>query len=354
MCRIALRTHEQDRPTKVTHMPLLRRRDLSRRTPRAATVSAAALAAALVLSTLSTATSATARPGSSEQEQVGAERGTDRPAATKARRAASYDKFPTRGSTGVPRGWEPRRTVSNDLVIRRSGQVVQDIRLVGASLIIDAPDVTVRRVEILGGRITNVPEDECRNGLVVEDTTILPGDVTTRDTDEAAIGIGGYTARRVEMYGVPEGYRVGGRSMGCGPTKIVQSYAHVSSPDVCNDWHGDGIQGYDGPRLVVRKVRLILDESDGCGGTAPFFWPARQGNSTARIRGLLVEGGGISFRMNTPGSAEGIRIVDRSWYYNPIDVLCSALSSWEAKIVRLDDKGQPVIRRNQRCNTEES
>jgi hypothetical protein len=268
-------------------------------------------------------------------------------------RVPDYSRFPTRGSTGVPRGWQPQRTLTRDLVISKRGKVVHDIRLDDADLIIDAPDVTVRRVQIRGGRITNVPEDKCRNGLLVEDTTILRGSTTTRDTDEAAIGIGGYTARRVEMYGVPEGFRVGGTSLGCGPTRIARTYAHVSSPDVCNDWHGDGIQGYDGPRLVVRKVRLILDERHGCGGTAPFFWPARQGNATARIRGLLVEGGGISFRMNTPGSVEGLRIVAGSWYYNPIDVLCSALSSWEAKIVRLDSHSQPVVRRNQRCNTEE-
>jgi hypothetical protein len=268
------------------------------------------------------------------------------------RRAPSYDRFPTRGSTGVPDGWTPRRTYTRDVVVRKAGKVVEDIRIVGADLIIDAPDVTVRRVELDGGQITNVPGSDCRNGLVIEDTTLLRPTPTKLDGEDAAIGIGGYTARRVEMVDVTEGFRVGGRSMGCTRTKIVKSWVRVKYPDTCSDWHGDGIQGYDGPRLVLRMTRITMVEGEDCGGTAPFFWPHDQGNLPARVDGLLVEGGGIPFRITTPGSVQGLRIVKDSWFYRPMDVRCSLMREWEARIVRLDDRGQPGAGKRLPCNME--
>ena len=75
---------------------------------------------------------------------------------------------------------------------------------------------------------------------------------------------------------------------------------------------------------------------DLCGGTAPFFVPSGQGNTSAEVNGLLVKGGGASFRMGVPGSVRGLKIVDRSWYYSAVDVKCSALSFWEAQRVTID------------------
>lgn len=269
------------------------------------------------------------------------------------RRAPDYSRFPTRANTGVPRGWKPRRTLSRDLVITKAGKVVKDIRLVdNADLIVDAPNVTIRRVELLGGQIMNVPGSECRNGLIIEDTTLRRPNPTKLDGEDSAIGIGGYTARRVEMVDVTEGFRVGGRSMGCTRTKIVNSWVRVTYPDTCHDWHGDGIQGFDGPRLVVRKTRITMVEGEDCGGTAPFFWPHDQGNLPARVNGLLVSGGGAPFRITTPGSVRGLRIVNKSWFYFPMDVRCSVMRDWEAKIVRLNRAGQPVVVKNLPCNTE--
>ena len=263
--------------------------------------------------------------------------------------AAQQKKFPSAGNSGTPKGWQPKRTVNGDHVVTKAGAVVRDLRIYG-DLVIDAPDVLVERVEVLGGRINNVPEDQCFNGLVIKKSTITRSDDTTEDTDEPVIGIGGYTARDVEINNVPEGFRVGGDSMGCGPVKIVNTFVRVVPPDVCNDWHGDGIQGYDGPALTVRNVTLILVETGGCGGTAPFFYPHSQGNTRADIDRLLVVGGGYAFRLGTPGTVTGLKIARDSWYYGPIDVNCSALSSWEAQIVTMDGN-QPVDRRTQRCNS---
>src|SRR6185436_11887451 len=139
-------------------------------------------------------------------------------------------------------------------------------------------------------------------------------------------------AKDVKILGHPEGFRVGGKDE-CGPVKIVNSFAKVVSPDDCGDWHGDALQGYDGAALTVRNSVLKLDERDGCGGTAPFFYPSDQGNTSVSIDGLVVEGGGYPFRLGEPGVVRDLRIVRGSWYYGPINVACSKLSEWDASIV---------------------
>jgi len=94
------------------------------------------------------------------------------------------------------------------------------------------------------------------------------------------------------------------------------------------------LQGYDGPPLTVSNVTIDFREAD-C-GTAPFFDPAQQGNTTANVDNLLVMGGGLSFRDGVPGTVRGLKIVNRSWYYGPVDVQCSLLQAWDAKRVTIN------------------
>lgn len=259
--------------------------------------------------------------------------------------------FPTVRTAGVPRGWQPRRTVTGDVTVSKAGAVVEELRIVGGDLIIDAPDVTVRHVEVRGGVIDNFRGGTCQTGLKVRATTIrrAPGEST--EGDFPALGVGGYTARRVAILGLPEGFRVGGKS-DCGGVKIVNSIAKVRSPDECGDWHGDALQGYDGGALVLRNTVLKLVERDGCGGTAPFFYPEDQGNTSVSVDGLVVEGGGYSFRLGTGGTVTGLHVVAGSYYYGPIDVRCGNLGAWSAGIAELENGGQPVDVRTLRCSTQ--
>ncbi len=260
--------------------------------------------------------------------------------------------FPSPRSTGVPPGWVPARSVTGDVRVSIAGTILQDVRISGGDLLILAANVTVRRVEILGGRIDNFVGDRCQGGLLIEDTSLLigPDEITTASTPPA-VQAAGYTARRVKIDGRPEGFRVGGSaSADCGPTLIEDSFARVVSPARCGDWHGDGIQGYGAPMLEVRNVTLELIEADQCGGTAPFFYPADQGNTSVVIDRLLVVGGGYPFRLGTAGSVTGLKIVDQAWSYGPIDVDCSLLSGWDAQIVTIDTNYQPTaVIRDQGC-----
>ena len=261
------------------------------------------------------------------------------------------DVFPSPATAGTPAGWAPVQTIQGSHTVSQAGAVVQDLRING-NLIVDAPNVTLRRVDIVGGQVSNFIGGSCQPGLVVEDSTIRRSTGPTSASDEPALAAGGYTARRVELEGVPEGFRVGGRASGCGPVVIEDSYARVVRPDACGDWHGDGIQGYDGPALTIRRTTMALVEN-GCGGTAPFFYPRDQGNTSVDIDGLLLSGGGYSFRLGMPGRVRNLAVEDGSWHYGPINVRCSVLTEWSARIVKVVSPGVVSTVRAQPCNTEE-
>ena len=118
------------------------------------------------------------------------------------------------------------------------------------------------------------------------------------------------------------------------------------------DWHGDGLQGYDGPPVTVRNSTMEMVQRPDCGGTAPFFYPANQGNTSADINGLLLKGGGYPFRLGTTATVRGLKIVDRSFNFGPIDVKCSVVRGFEAELVTVDAAFRPTTVRKIPCNTE--
>lgn len=248
---------------------------------------------------------------------------------------ADGNQFPNPATTGVPAGWVPAQTRSSDLDVNTAGAVVQDIRITdGANLNIDAPNVLVRRVELQGGSIhTSDP------GVVIEDTTI---DRLAPETNDGGgvIGDCGYTAVRVAILDRNEGFR----ESGCDgrATTIQDSFVRITPPSPCGDWHGDGIQGYMGTNLHVSNVTIDFHETSSCQATSPFFYVGGSGGSPdghAYINRLLLKGGGYSFRMGTPGSVQGLKIVNDSWRFGPIlisDAGCGAISPWEAQIVNAD------------------
>jgi Bacterial TSP3 repeat len=256
---------------------------------------------------------------------------------------------PRPSNVGVPAGWAPAQTRSSDLVVTQAGAVVQDVLLTRGDIVVNAPNVTLRRVKLQGGRVINT-QGSCKNGLVVEDSTFepAPGQQYANDA-EGMTGAGGYTARRVLIWRRQEGFRVGGKGDGCGPVSIEDSFAKISIPPGCpGDPHSDGIQGYGGPALSVRNVTIDFREAS-C-GTAPFFVPHSQGNTSVDVNGLLVMGGGYSFRLGVPGAVRGLKIADGSWHYGPVDVRCSGVSPWDAQIVTVTEDYQvSSVRRSQAC-----
>jgi len=261
---------------------------------------------------------------------------------------ASSGGFPTRGSAGLPAGWQPARQVTGDYWIRQAGTVIEDVRFTDGTIYVDAPNVTLRRIHAVGAIIVNDYDNVCKNGLLIEDSSFVPSGPTS-DAHGQVIGPGGYTARNVLIDGVPEALRVSGKSYGCTAVHIENSFIRIAAPDACGDWHGDGIQGYDGPPLVVRQTTLLMEERPGCYGTAPFFYPSGQGNTSVDIDGLIVSGGGYSFRNGMPGSVKNLHVLE-DWGYGAVDVNCSVLSTWQAQVATLSAAGQPVPVRPIQCS----
>jgi hypothetical protein len=267
-------------------------------------------------------------------------------------------QFPNRETTGLPKGWAPQETRAEDLTVTEPNTVVEDIRLTnGASIIVKAKNVTIRRVDMQGGVVTNQSGESCAAGLVVEDATFRPAaGKPYAGNDLPVIGEGGYTARRVEIWKRGEGFR----ASGCGPVTITDSFAYIQgdTPDCGRDLHSDGIQGYYARGMTVRNATIVF--GNDC-GTSPYYigygpgYPSKPAINTGRynVDRLLVAGGGYVFRQGVRGSVRGLRIVDKSWVYGPIDSACSDLSPWDAKIVEVDAHYR-ITRtvRKQRCNTE--
>jgi hypothetical protein len=223
------------------------------------------------------------------------------------------------------------------MTVSTAGAVVQDIRFTnGAKLNINAPNVIVRRSEFQGGQI-----DTDQPGVQIEDVTLNRA-APESSGSEGAVSYCGYTATRVKILNRTEGFRVG-----CNRTTVIKdSYVRIDPPATCGDWHGDGLQGYNGYELDVSDTTIDFNETmpNGsiCGGTSPFFYVGGGGgnpNGTAHVNGLLLKGGGYPFRMGVPGSVQGLKIVNNSWRYAPTSITdsgCGVISPWEAQVVEVD------------------
>ncbi len=270
-------------------------------------------------------------------------------------------RWPTAATAGVASiagGWVPKSIQTGDLHISTAGTVIEDVRITG-TLFLETPDVIVRRVEVIAGNIKvagvacrGYREDDGTTTYPLIDTVTISRGSKAYALDPPAIDPGGYVARNVAIMDRPEGFRVGGfGNQGCGPVVIEDSYVRITAPDNCTGWHGDGLQGYDGNAVTVANTTIDFQKGK-CGGTSPFFVPDGQGNTRADIDGLLVKGGGYTFRLGVPATVKNLRIVADAWTYGPILVKCSDVSVWEAALVTLAPDGQPTVVRAQDCNTE--
>ena len=141
---------------------------------------------------------------------------------------------------------------------------------------------------------------------------------------------------------------------------LTNSFAEIVPPEPCGDWHGDGIQGYGASGLTLRNVTIDMSDhttSNGIEllGTAPSSTGVWTSRTPARvdIDRLMVAGQGFPFRLGMPGRVTGLKIVNNSWVFGPINVKCSIVNPWEAKIVTHDANYQPTTVRDQPCNTED-
>lgn len=276
---------------------------------------------------------------------------------------------PTAATTGVPAGWVPATTRSSELVVTQDGADVHDIRFTNdAGISVQANNVHIHDVELVGsGQIVGnqgnggATGPDCSNGALIENVTFRD-DRTYDPRGTPAVQWIGATLRNVkELPGRSEGIFVGGKSEGCGPMVIEHSLIKITDNGDCA-LHADGVQGYDGSSVTIRNV--VSDSWQATCGTAPFFYPRDQGNTRADIDGLLVIGGGFTFRDGMPSTVRNVEIADNgpghyggsahTWAYGPIDVNCPVMSVWQnVTIVHLDSFATYATTkiRDQACDT---
>jgi hypothetical protein len=265
-------------------------------------------------------------------------------------------QFPNRRTTGTPDGWVPRETRSTDLSVNTAGAVVEDLRLTnGSSILINVPNVTVSRVEIEGGSIWLSGAACTGTPALIEDSTMEPPTGTAYGAGNASIGPGNFTARRVEIYRRGEGWRGadcgGDVAMPLNTTRVEDSFTYIQGG---NAWpaclavngveeqnHPDGYQSYHARGWTFVNNTFVF--ANLC-GSSPFFAGHGVNNPDAptinlgeyHVKRMLVAGAGYTYRHQTKGSAVGLRIVNKGWYYGPLASRCSVLSPWEAKLVNID------------------
>jgi hypothetical protein len=232
----------------------------------------------------------------------------------------------------VPSGWQPTQTHSGNYIVTTPGAVIENLRVVDGTLQVRAPNVTIRRVQVVNGAI--LTQYGCQSGLLIEDTSVVRGGAN--NFRDVAIGVSGYTARRVLIDAYGEGFRVGS---GCGPVVIENSYARISAPpDPIGDWHGDALQSYPAnDALTIRtSVLEIIGRNDSFGTAALNF-----SGPSANINGLVAKGGSITVRLDAPGSVGNLYVIKDAWKFGPTSVNCGLLSIWTAWLATYGG-GQPV------------
>jgi hypothetical protein len=254
------------------------------------------------------------------------------------------------------------------------GGVLEDTRIYGG-LMITGPHITVRRCEIIGGCIDNTYGNQVGNDLLIEDTTVKldPAGVNTDFTGQFACGTTGMLVRRCAFLDTTEGFRIGGSDQplrdpayttNAHNTRIYNTYIRITGPHPCSptqgiDYHGDGMQAFDGGfagvTLTMRNCRIeSVDQwttgqtpgvgDPGCGGTSCMIAGAAQAQPFD-IDGVIMSGAAYCFVCENGGVYKNLYIVEDSWVYGPVSVpdegwAITDAEQWSAYTCTLDGSGQ--------------
>jgi hypothetical protein len=266
-------------------------------------------------------TSASARP-------------TLRTATTSAPPSASraVSGFPNPASTGIPAGTAFARTVSGDYTARSANERIDRWHITGnLYLAVAAVTITNSQVDGVVGNGQAGPASDQR--FTITDSTVGPP--TGCRSADSGIGESNYTATRVHVRGVSDGFGVTG--YGTANPKRSDVLIQDSFVELCGvpSDHSDGIQAvYGGSGVTIahntinqlpcsKAARFPVSWrcTPDAAQTAPVF--ISDGSIAADVRDNLFIGGSSSIRINyAPGgrySATGNAVVKDAWIFGPVD-----------------------------------
>jgi hypothetical protein len=210
--------------------------------------------------------------------------------------AAGPYEAPERGSVGVPAGLELCQSAARTVTV--AGAVLDGWEIRGG-VVVDAPEVVVRRSRIVGdGSQPFGIRTTDRGSVRIEDVTL------TGDFPEAAIGGDRWSGERVEISQVTgDGARLGESS------RLRNSSVHdfATAPD--RQASALVVRGTGGDVLVEdnrvelgsgpgRDSAVLLDPEE----------PAERADGPILIRGNVLGGGRCTVRQDEPGAAPDVRI----------------------------------------------
>jgi len=195
-------------------------------------------------------------------------------------------------NTGVPAGTTLKK--SGTVTVDQDGAVVEDLDIDG-QVMVNADNVTIRRVRITSGDYYPIRYDDPHRGLVVEDTEIIG----TSDDATAAISFSHYTARRVNVHGSADGLKADEDVL------IEDSWIH--DPRNADGQHNDGVQSTGGKGVTLRH-NVIAGASNAA---------VQTGDEGARTEDLTIQcnwlsGGGWTLNIRGTGATVPIntKIID--------------------------------------------
>src|SRR3954469_806070 len=256
---------------------------------------------------------------------------------------------PGPGNTGVPGGTNLTR-YDGDLVITKPGAVYDALDVHGF-VIVKAPDVTIRRSIIRGGRTTRntglvmVTDPNARN-FILDSSELVPQFPSVHLN---AVKGWNYTLRRVNAHGTVDIAEIYGDNV-----RIENSWLHGNTP-YANDpnqhggpSHDDGIQVQGG-----HHIRIVGNTITGASNAALMITQNVSDVSDLTFSGNWVDGGACSVNANaTPRpSMSGLTVTGNRFGRTTRIADCSVLSSRTTQLVAegnvWDDSGLAVrIRRN--------
>lgn len=213
------------------------------------------------------------------------------PAAAVGCETAGPYSAPDRGSIGLPAGLGELCT-SGPATISVAG-VVLDGWDVQGGIVVDAPDVVVRRSRITGDGATPYGVVTTAAGAVrIEDVTF------TGDFPEAAIGGDRWSGERVEIVGVThDGARLGDGA------RLRNSSVHDFAPAPGGESHALVLRG-TGDDVLVEDNRIELGDGPGR-GSAVLLSPDRAGRRAEGpvvVRGNVLGGGRFTLQQDSPAA----------------------------------------------------
>jgi len=241
---------------------------------------------------------------------------------------AQVSGYPTPATTGVPAG-TVLTNCGGSVTLSTAGQVADKCLYTG-DVEVTANNVIIRNSEIRG-KIRRVNS----GSFTLEDSTVGP--TSGCSNADGQIQYSNYTARRVRLRNVADGFRVSGSNV-----LIEDSFVMLCSKP--GD-HSDGIQGYGGGTNVTVRHNTI-DQRQAPDATAPIFFADL--SKAATVTNNLIMGGGYVLRIHDDNNPDvgpwvitGNRIVQGAWMFGPVSTVntqCTASSmTWsDNRLVTID------------------